>query len=66
MQTVMGSVSPAFNIDDVHRDVLRNLVIEHGLTAFTARDQREICRAWHELDAWTLRRDWPGSAPAIL
>jgi 2-haloacid dehalogenase len=36
----------------VHRDVLRNLVIEHGLTAFTAHDQREICRAWHELDAW--------------
>ena len=52
MQTMMGSVSPAFNIDDVHRDVLRNLVIEHGLTAFTAHDQREICRAWHELDAW--------------
>jgi hypothetical protein len=52
LQRMTGSVSPDFNIDDVHRNMLQELVIEHELTTFTVDDREEIWRAWHELDAW--------------
>lgn len=43
---------PGYNIDDVHRRELDALIVEHGLTAFTAEDREAIWRAWHELDCW--------------
>ena len=52
LQRMTGSVSPDFNIDDVHRNVLGELVTEHDLTTFTVDDREEIWRAWHELDGW--------------
>jgi 2-haloacid dehalogenase len=50
---MVGSVSPGFNIDDVHRDVLGELVNEHSLTALSRQDQVEIARAWHTLRTWS-------------
>ncbi len=52
LRKMVGSVSPDFNIDDVHRDVLNELADEHGLTALGRQDRAEIVRAWHALRAW--------------
>ena len=59
LQRMTGTVSPGFNIDDVHRDVLEGIVAENELTSLSAEDRRLIVRRWHELDAW------PGFAPAL-
>ena len=45
-------VRPDFNIDDVHRRVLDELIAEAGWSAFTAEDRAAIHGAWHALDAW--------------
>ena len=48
-----GSDSPAdFNIDDVHRDKLIEIVAKYDLAAFTAQDKDDIWQAWHKLDCW--------------
>jgi 2-haloacid dehalogenase len=59
LQRMLGSVEPAFTIDDVHRDVLNELLAEHSLAAFTAEDRRTIAGRWHELPAW------PDFVPAL-
>jgi 2-haloacid dehalogenase len=52
LQRMLGSVEPSFNIDDVHRDVLRELLAEEGNDVFSAEDRRAIAARWHGLDAW--------------
>lgn len=52
MTGIVGQVQPAFNMDDVHRTALDNVLSKHGLQAFTAQDRRHIFHAWHELSAW--------------
>lgn len=52
LQRMTGTVSPGFNIDDVHRDVLEAIVAENELACFSAEDRRLVVRRWHELDAW--------------
>ncbi len=59
LRGMTGAVSPGFNIDDVHRDVLERIVAENGLTCLSAEDRRLVVRRWHELDAW------PDFAPAL-
>lgn len=59
LERMTGAISPGFNIDDVHRDVLEGIVAENELTCFSAEDRRLIVRRWHELDAW------PDFAPAL-
>lgn len=59
LQGMTGTVSPGFNIDDVHRDVLEGIVAENELACFSAEDRRLVVRRWHELDAW------PDFAPAL-
>ncbi|MDA1097416.1 MAG: HAD-IA family hydrolase [Proteobacteria bacterium] len=54
-----ANTAPTFNIDDVHRCMLDEVIDEYGLNAFADRDRTAIWRAWHELDCW------PGF-PAIL
>jgi hypothetical protein len=46
-----GAVDPAFNIDDVHRDVLGEVFDENGLGG-SAEDRRAITERWHQPDAW--------------
>jgi hypothetical protein len=56
---MIGAVAPSFNIDDVHRDVLDELLAEENITAFSAEDRRAIASRWHQLDAW------PDFVPAL-
>ena len=53
LSRMVGSISPGFNIDDVHRDVLDELVNERSLTALSRQDRAEIVRAWHTLRTWS-------------
>jgi 2-haloacid dehalogenase len=56
---MLGAVEPDFNIDDVHRDMLDELLSDSGIIAFSSEDRRAIASRWHELDAW------PDFAPAL-
>ena len=56
---MLGAVEPSFNIDDVHREVLGELLGEEGIEGFSAVDRRAIAARWHALDAW------PDFAPAL-
>lgn len=58
-----GADEPAtFNIDDVHRRMLAEVIGEHDLGDFTDRDREAIWRAWHELDCWP---DFPATLPEL-
>jgi 2-haloacid dehalogenase len=59
LRRMVGQVDPAFNIDDVHRDLLDELLAEVGITGFTAEDRAAIAARWHRLDAW------PDFVPAL-
>lgn len=59
LQGMIGTISPSFNIDDVHSDVLEGIVAENELTSLSAEDRRLIVQRWHELDAW------PDFVPAL-
>ena len=49
---MVSAVKPSFNIEDVHRRVLDELIDEFELNALTADDREGIWRQWHALDAW--------------
>ena len=49
---MINSVQPAFNIDDVHRRMLDDVIAEFGLEALTASDRDAIWLTWHALEAW--------------
>ena len=57
---MVGTVDPAFNIDDVHREVLDALLAEERVEAFSPEDRRKITQRWHELNTW------PDFAPALV
>ncbi|MDP1647510.1 MAG: haloacid dehalogenase type II [Rubrivivax sp.] len=67
MKGIVGQTQPAFNMDDVHRRTLDEVLAQHALQAFTEAERHRIWRAWHELDAWpdfaaaqaTLRKFFP-------
>jgi 2-haloacid dehalogenase len=52
LQRMTNQTSPGFNIDDVHRSVLDELLAEHGLDMFSDAERAAIARHWHALDAW--------------
>jgi 2-haloacid dehalogenase len=56
---MLGAVEPNFNIDDVHRKVLDELLGEKDINAFSTEDRYKIASAWHRLDAW------PDFVPAL-
>ena len=49
---MLGAVAPSFNIDDVHREVLDELLDEDRGIAFPHAERQAIAARWHELDAW--------------
>jgi 2-haloacid dehalogenase len=51
LRRMTSTVDPGFNIDDVHRDVLGEVLDENGLGS-SAEDRRVIADSWHQLDAW--------------
>ncbi|HTW50352.1 MAG TPA: haloacid dehalogenase type II [Stellaceae bacterium] len=59
LRRMVGQLDPAFNIDDVHRELLDQLLAEADITAFTAEDRAAIAARWHALDAW------PDFVPAL-
>jgi 2-haloacid dehalogenase len=60
LQRMLGAVEPSFNIDDVHRDVLDELLDEDGFGGFSHDERRAVTARWHELDAW------PDFMPALV
>lgn len=59
LRRMVNAVDPPFNIDNVHRELLEELLAEAGITAFTAGDRAAIASRWHALDAW------PDFVPAL-
>jgi 2-haloacid dehalogenase len=59
LRRMINAVDPPFNIDDVHRELLDELLAEAGIAAFTAEDRAAIASRWHTLDAW------PDFVPAL-
>jgi len=59
LRRMVGAVDPGFNIDDVHRDLLDELLAEREIDGFAAEDRRDIAARWHALDAW------PDFVPAL-
>src|SRR4051794_34201698 len=52
LQLMTNQTNPGFNIDDVHRRVLDELVAEHELHMVSETERSAIARRWHSLDAW--------------
>jgi 2-haloacid dehalogenase len=52
LRRIVNQVDPPFNMDDVHRELLDDLLGEAKITAFTAEDRAAIAARWHQLDAW--------------
>jgi 2-haloacid dehalogenase len=59
MRRMLGAIEPSFNIDDVHHDVLEELLDEDGVDAVSREERRVIAARWHQLDAW------PDFVPAL-
>lgn len=59
LRRMVGQVDPLFNIDDVHRDLLDELLAEVGIAGFSTEDRAAIAGSWHRLDAW------PDFVPAL-
>jgi 2-haloacid dehalogenase len=51
LRRMTNTIDPAFNIDDIHRDVLVELFDENGLGG-SPEERRLIAERWHRLDAW--------------
>lgn len=62
LETIAGAIGPRFNIDDVHRHALDQLIREYGLELFTDGDREDIWRSWHHLDTWP---DFPDALSRI-
>lgn len=62
MKGIVGQARPSFNMDDVHRRTLDEVLTHHGLQSFGDAERHRIWRAWHDLDAWP---DFPASLAAI-
>ena len=60
LKMMVSAVNPSFNIEDVHRRVLDEVIDHFKLTALTAEDRVSIWRKWHALDAW------PDVQPALV
>ena len=52
MNRVRNGELPWTKIDDLHRMILDELVIEHGLDGLSERELDDFNRAWHRLSPW--------------
>jgi 2-haloacid dehalogenase len=59
LRRMLDVVEPDFNIDDVHREMLDEVLERAGVSTFLNEDRRAIAARWHELDAW------PDFVPAL-
>ncbi|MCK6432341.1 MAG: haloacid dehalogenase type II [Burkholderiaceae bacterium] len=59
MKRIVGQLHPTFNMDDAHRESLRETLSAHGLGDLSSGQKDAIWSSWYELDAW------PDFAPAL-
>ena len=59
LKRMLGVVEPSYNIDEVHRGVLDELLNKDGVHGFGQDERRAITARWHELDTW------PDFVPAL-
>jgi 2-haloacid dehalogenase len=52
LKGMVNADHPSYNIDDVHRTKLDEVIAEFKLDALTATDRDAIWKAWHSLDVW--------------
>lgn len=52
LKAMVNAEHPDFNIDDVHRRVLDEVIGEYGLGRLSADDRDEVWRTWHALEVW--------------
>lgn len=52
MRGIVGQRQPTFNMDDLHRTCLNEVLPAHGLQGFTDEERAEVAHAWHRLSAW--------------
>jgi 2-haloacid dehalogenase len=52
LRRMTGTLNPAFNIDDVHRELLDELLGELALDAISAGDRETVWHRWHRLNCW--------------
>src|SRR5579864_3681526 len=51
LKQMVGAVNPSFNIEDVHRRMLDEVIEEFKLNALTLEERESIWRKWHALDS---------------
>jgi 2-haloacid dehalogenase len=52
LKAMVNAENPDFNIDDVHRRTLDEVISQYGLGKLTADDRDEVWRTWHALEVW--------------
>ena len=52
MQRVRSGELPWTRIDDLHRMILDELLVERGITGLSEAETDHLNRAWHRLDPW--------------
>ncbi len=57
MQRVRSGALPWTTIDDLHRLILEDLLVKHGLAGLAEAEKDHLNRAWHRLEPWP---DAPG------
>ena len=62
MKGIVGQVQPAFNMDDVHRAALDEVLSNYSLQQLGPQDRWQIFHAWHELTVWP---DFPAALARI-
>jgi len=62
MKGIVGQFQPTFNMDDVHRTALDEVLTRYGLQQFNDQERWQIFHAWRELLAWP---DFPAALARI-
>jgi 2-haloacid dehalogenase len=52
MQRVRTGALPWARIDDLHRVILDELLVKHGIAGLSEEEKAHLNRAWHRLDPW--------------
>lgn len=52
MKRIVWQVGPNFNMDDVHRCCLLQVIADHGLQMFGEQEREQIVESWRRLHAW--------------
>jgi 2-haloacid dehalogenase len=53
MKGIVGQSQPDFNMDDVHRRVLNDVLESNDLSIFSENERKSIAHAWHQLATWS-------------